>query len=76
MLKAAITEAGASPETTVMIGDTSFDMMMAVSGGAHALGVGWGYHAPEELRAAGAVEVVSTATALIDYLHALPPGSG
>ncbi|HEV2568626.1 HAD-IA family hydrolase [Sphingomonas sp.] len=76
MLHAAIAEAGGSPETTVMIGDTSFDMMMAVSGGAHALGVGWGYHAPEELRAAGAAEVVGTASALVDYLHALPPGSG
>lgn len=69
MLHAAIEEAGASPETTVMIGDTSFDMMMAVAGGAHALGVAWGYHAPDELRAAGAVEVVETAPALTGWME-------
>jgi phosphoglycolate phosphatase len=61
MLHAAIAEAGATPETTVMVGDTSFDMMMASAGGAHALGVGWGYHDPHELRAAGAREVVDSA---------------
>ena len=72
MLHAAIAEAGASPETTVMIGDTSFDMMMAVSGGAHALGVGWGYHAPDELRAAGALDVVESAEQLVSVLLESP----
>jgi phosphoglycolate phosphatase len=65
MLHAAIAEAGAAPETTVMIGDTSFDMMMARQAGAHAVGVAWGYHAPEELRAAGAGVVVETAPQLV-----------
>lgn len=68
MLHAAIAEAAAAPETTVMIGDTSFDMMMAVAGGAHALGVGWGYHSPEELTGAGATKVVDTADELVRYL--------
>ena len=54
MIEAAIAEAGASPETTVMIGDTSFDMMMARRAGVRALGVSWGYHAAAELHAAGA----------------------
>ncbi|NNM76958.1 HAD-IA family hydrolase [Sphingomonas sp. ID1715] len=74
MLQAAIAEAGATPETTVMIGDTSFDMMMAVAGGAHALGVGWGYHGPDELRAAGAQNVVDSAPALIEHLQTFQPG--
>ena len=73
MLHAAIAEAGASPQTTVMIGDTSFDMMMAREGGAHALGVAWGYHAPEELRAAGAAAVVQTADALVAAIQNLHP---
>ena len=78
MLHAAIAEAGASPETTVMIGDTSFDMMMAREGGARALGVGWGYHAPEELRAAGASAVVETAEELVGAIaeHAPQAASG
>ena len=54
MVEAAIAEAGASPETTVMIGDTSFDMMMARAANVRALGVSWGYHAADELHAAGA----------------------
>ncbi|MBS0502716.1 MAG: HAD-IA family hydrolase [Proteobacteria bacterium] len=68
MLHAAIAEAGAAPETTVMIGDTSFDMAMARAGGAHALGVGWGYHHPEELRAAGAAAVVETTPELLRWM--------
>ena len=53
MLLTAMAEAGASPETTVMIGDTSYDIDMALSAGTRALGVGWGYHLPADLIAAG-----------------------
>ena len=70
MALAAIAEAGAAPETTVMIGDTSYDMMMAVDAGAHAVGIGWGYHPPQELRAAGASHVVADARDLPDILLA------
>ena len=70
MATAAIAEAGAAPETTVMIGDTSFDMMMAANAGAHAVGVGWGYHPPEELAAAGARQVVAHADQLAATLLA------
>lgn len=58
MALAAIVEAGATPETTVVIGDTSFDMAMAAAAGARGLGVAWGYHAPDELLAAGASDVI------------------
>lgn len=70
MALAAIAEAGASPATTVMIGDTSYDMMMAQAAGMHAVGVDWGYHSPDELREAGASHVVSDAAALIPALLA------
>lgn len=69
MLEAAMAEAGAAPETTVMIGDTSFDMMMAAKGGAHALGVDWGYHTAEELRAAGALDVLDHARELPGWME-------
>lgn len=42
----------------VMIGDTSYDMAMARQIGARAIGVDWGYHAPDELIDAGAERVV------------------
>ncbi len=53
----AIAEAGASAETTFVIGDTSFDMAMAVGAGALPIGAGWGYHDAEELLRGGAAAV-------------------
>lgn len=58
MLLAAMDETGASPLTTVMIGDTVFDVEMAVNARASAIGVSWGYHDPAELVSAGAVAIV------------------
>ena len=54
MIEQAMADAGASPETTLMIGDTSYDMAMARAAGVTAIGVAWGYHARQELLDAGA----------------------
>jgi phosphoglycolate phosphatase len=54
MVEQAMADAGAAPETTWMIGDTSYDMAMARAAGATALGVTWGYHPREALLGAGA----------------------
>lgn len=69
MLATAMADAGAVPARTVMIGDTSFDMAMAVNAGVHAVGVGWGYHAPRELHDAGADAICDDALALPDLLE-------
>ena len=71
MAALAMAEAGAGPETTVMIGDTSFDMLMAKAAGAHAVGVDWGYHDAAELIAAGAGVVLADPAALPDHLGTL-----
>ena len=68
MLERAMLQAGATPAHTVMIGDTSFDMAMAVAAGARAIGVDWGYHAPAALLAAGAETVVGSAAELMALL--------
>jgi phosphoglycolate phosphatase len=60
MLLNAMRETGAEPGDTVMIGDTSFDMEMARAAGVQAIGVSWGYHAPDLLHASGAHRVVET----------------
>jgi phosphoglycolate phosphatase len=73
MLEAALFEAGAERHQAVMIGDTSFDMMMARSAGVRALGVGWGYHGASELMASGATDVAETVAALGDLLEELLP---
>jgi phosphoglycolate phosphatase len=54
MALAAMADAGAMGERTIVIGDTSFDMGMAVAAGTTGIGAGWGYHEPPELLAAGA----------------------
>jgi phosphoglycolate phosphatase len=60
MLEQAMLEAGASPAETVMIGDTTFDMLMARGAGTDAIGVSWGYHESEELQEAGARVVLAS----------------
>ena len=59
MIEAALAEAGAAPEISMMIGDTSFDMAMARAAGVTAVGVTWGYHQADELRAAGAHHIAA-----------------
>lgn len=70
MVAQAMADAGAAPETTAMIGDTSFDMEMAVNANVRALGVGWGYHAPDMLIAAGAASIALDAEALHTHIEA------
>jgi phosphoglycolate phosphatase len=69
MVEAAIADAGAAPETTVVIGDTVFDIEMARAAGAAAIGVGWGYHDRAELLAAGALAVADNPGALVDLIE-------
>ncbi len=49
MIDQAIKEMGVSKNQTVMIGDTSFDMVMAHNAGVMGIGVEWGYHDNEQL---------------------------
>ncbi|MFM7403883.1 MAG: HAD-IA family hydrolase [Erythrobacter sp.] len=73
MLEAALFEAGALPGQAVMIGDTSFDMLMAQAICVAAIGVGWGYHSAGELLASGARSVVESTPELAAALaEALP----
>lgn len=54
MLLRAMAETGADPASTVMVGDTTFDMELARAAGCRPIGVTWGYHPAEDLLAAGA----------------------
>ncbi len=58
MLFRAMEETGADPATTVMVGDTTFDMLMARGADVLAVGVAWGYHDQDELRTAGAHAII------------------
>ena len=54
MALAAMAEAGAAPGSTVMIGDTGWDMGCARAAAIGAIGVAWGYHDAAELLREGA----------------------
>ncbi len=71
MLLTAMAAVGAEPGATVMIGDTSYDMLMARAARVHAVGVGWGYHHSNELHTAGAHAVVERHDGLVSTVTEL-----
>ncbi|MBL8631123.1 MAG: HAD-IA family hydrolase [Rhodospirillaceae bacterium] len=68
MLFQAMSETGAAPDKTVMIGDTVYDIGMALSAKTHALGVSWGNHPASELTEFGAHKIVDR---MDEVLHAM-----
>jgi phosphoglycolate phosphatase len=71
MIEQAMAEAGAEPGSTIMIGDTTYDMAMARAAGATAIGVSWGYHCEQELREAGAHYIASHPSQVIAFTRVL-----
>jgi len=69
MVEQAIADGGASPETSIVVGDTSFDMAMAVNAGSRGIGAGWGYHDGQELIAAGAVAVADRPADVLELIR-------
>jgi phosphoglycolate phosphatase len=69
----AMAECGVTPAQTVMVGDTSFDMLMAKAANVRAIGVGWGYQDIDELEEAGADDIVVTPDALAQLLSDFQP---
>jgi phosphoglycolate phosphatase len=51
MLLELMAELGASPERTLMIGDTTHDLQLAANAGAASVGVSYGAHDPVEFEA-------------------------
>lgn len=70
VLERALAEAGVGAADAVMIGDTSYDMLMACRAGVRPIGVGWGYHDEDGLLAAGAEAVADDFAALLRLLGA------
>jgi phosphoglycolate phosphatase len=64
MMWEAMAEAGVEPDSTAMVGDTTFDIEMARAAGADPVGVSWGYHPPPALMNAGARLVLPDFAAL------------
>ena len=69
----AMAETGVTAEQALMVGDTSFDIMMAKAAGARAVGVAWGYQTVDELEDSGADAIADTHEDLRAILSAFRP---
>ena len=76
MVLDAMSATGVEPMDTLMIGDTSYDILMAKSAGVGAIGVAWGYHEAAALAVAGADRLVrdwaEVAATVADYWDDVP----
>ncbi len=76
MVHQAISATGLTPDKTVMVGDTTYDMIMARNAGVGAIGVSWGYHPADHLVSSGAHDILhdySQLEASVDrYLSVAP----
>jgi phosphoglycolate phosphatase len=69
MVRAAMQDAGAEPENTIVVGDTVYDIEMARAAGASGIGVTWGYHPRAALEGVGAVAVIDRFAHLVPALE-------
>lgn len=69
MILSCLSDTGVDAADAVMIGDTSFDILMAGNAGIAAFGVGWGHHPADELTAAGALAVATDFTQLCNLIE-------
>jgi phosphoglycolate phosphatase len=68
MLRELMREFGAEPARTLMIGDTTHDLQMALNAGCASIGVGYGAHDTAGFEALGPRRVVHSVRELHDWL--------
>jgi len=68
MLIELMREFGTEPERTLMIGDTTHDLQMAVNAGCASVGVSYGAHPTDDFEALGPRAVVHSVRELHDWL--------
>lgn len=69
MVEKALYETGVEAKNAVVIGDTTYDIHMAGNAKVKSIGVSWGYHHEDELRAAGAAEIIYDYSELNDAMN-------
>jgi phosphoglycolate phosphatase len=63
----SIAELGSTPDRTAYVGDSPGDVAVSRNAGTFAIGVAWGYHHADDLRAAGADVVLEDARELLRF---------
>ncbi|MFN3614374.1 MAG: HAD-IA family hydrolase [Rubrimonas sp.] len=74
MIFNALRATGVDAPRAAMVGDTTFDIQMARAAGIAAVGVAWGCHDPDALRAAGASAIIEDFQELDATLERLGAG--
>ena len=69
MLQNVMYETGADADSIFMVGDTTYDIRMAVNAGTRSIGVSWGYHDAAELNQAGADIIVHSYMELFELFN-------
>lgn len=69
MLQELTRELGQDLKRTVMIGDTTHDLQMAINAGAGGIGVHYGAHTPEELKQLNPLFTADSVPHLHDWLN-------
>ena len=70
MLHELMREFGVEPERTLMIGDTTHDLQMALNAGCASLGVSYGAHEPDAFHALQPLHIAHSVRELHDWLLA------
>jgi phosphoglycolate phosphatase len=70
MLLELMREFGADPERTLMVGDTTHDLQLALNAGTERVGVAYGAHEPDAFAEFGPLYVAHSTRALHDWLLA------
>jgi phosphoglycolate phosphatase len=70
MLQELMREFGTDPERTLMIGDTTHDLQMAVNAGCPAVGVSYGAHEPGEFHSLDPLYIAHSVADLREWLAA------
>jgi phosphoglycolate phosphatase len=68
MLQQLMREFGVEPERTLMIGDTTHDLQLALNAGTASVGVSYGAHGPSAFSALGPLFVAHSTAQLQDWL--------
>jgi phosphoglycolate phosphatase len=68
MLHELMREFGVAPQRTLMIGDTTHDLQMALNAGCASIGVSYGAHAPDEFHVLKPLLVAHSVRELHDWL--------
>ena len=68
MLQELMQELGTTPERTLMVGDTTHDLQMALNAGCPAVGVSYGAHEPGEFHDLRPLHVAHSVRELHDWL--------